>query len=116
MTRKATTLASMAVLALHFLASPVSANDQTNFTSGDILSWRPDNRVYYLKISVIMAAAITAQNDKAKSKCISQWNQQHEGGGYSPIIEAMRQNPRFHPQAITIAVLQKACGSLKFTN
>lgn len=87
------------------------------FKSSDFLKWSPENRSWYLEVAVTMAASIASQNVKGQSHCIYDWY--FRGGKVAPnrekqILKAMRTNSSYHPHAVTLAVLQKACGSFSY--
>ena len=87
------------------------------FKSSDFLTWGRDNRSWYLEVSVTMAASVASQNVKGQSACIYEWY--FRNGEVNPrrekqIFDAMRSNPQYHPHAVILAVLQKACGSFSY--
>lgn len=84
------------------------------FKSSKLLTYPTDSQKSYINTSVLMAGLIAAQNSDVQSKCIGDWSGKHVGGGYQPVIEAMKRFPDHHPTGVVIAVLQKACGSFRY--
>lgn len=82
------------------------------FTSEDFLSWAPQNQAFYIEASVGMASLIAGQRDTAQGRCIDDWYYGDEAEGTAAILGVMRENPRYHPRGIVLAVLQKRCGPI----
>ena len=83
------------------------------------MAWGRDNRSWYLEVSVTMAASIASQNAKGQSSCIYDWyfqNGEVRSQRENQIYDAMRSNPEYHPHAVILAVLQKACGSFSYAS
>lgn len=83
------------------------------FKGSEFLTWKPDNRRFYIETSVNMAGVIAAQGNKMHSKCIDTWRAQQGKGGYREVLSAMRKFPTYHPQGIIFALLRKACGAFR---
>lgn len=82
------------------------------FTSEEFLSWAPQNQAFYIEASVGMASLIAGQRDTAQGRCIDDWYYGDEAARRASILGVMRENPRFHPRGIMLAVLQKRCGPI----
>lgn len=89
------------------------------FKSQDVLAWSETNQSWYFEVSVTMAASIAAQNTKGQSKCVYDWyfqNGKRIAARENTVREAMTQYPGYHPQAVILSLLQKACGSFRYAN
>lgn len=94
--------------------------DQTSaqgFTGAQFLERSVDAQGAYIDVAVQMAGFVAAQNNGPQAKCIDDWYLVGNGTRdrrVKEITAAMRANPTYHPGAVVIAVLQKACGSFKY--
>ncbi len=89
------------------------------FKSQDVLAWSETNQSWYFEVSVTMAASIAAQNTKGQSKCVYNWyfqNGKRIATRENAVRDAMARYPDYHPQAVILSLLQKACGSFKYAN
>lgn len=89
------------------------------FKSQDVLAWAEANQSWYFEVSVTMAASIAAQNTKGQSKCVYDWyfqNGKRIAVRERAVREAMTQYPGYHPQAVILSLLQKACGSFRYAS
>ena len=90
-----------------------------NFTSAKVLDWSRQNQSFYFQASVTMAGFVASQNDKAQSRCIDDWYFESDGireQRNGEILNVMGRYPDHHPSAIILAIVQKRCGSLKYTS
>ncbi len=85
-----------------------------NFKSSQFLAWPQDNQGFYLRTSIGMASLIAAQNNKSQSKCIDDWYFSKMKERDFEIAQVMRKYPNYHPRAVILAVLKKACGSFTY--
>jgi len=66
-----------------------------------------------------MAGVVASRNDQTKSRCIDDW---YFGEGADrtanneSIRDAMRRFPDYHPTTVVLAVIEKRCGKLIFTD
>lgn len=70
----------------------------------------------YIGASAMMAGLIATQNNRAQAVCIDDFVAKQKPLGYPQIVEAMRKYGEYHPSAIIMGVLEKACGKFKFGN
>ena len=84
------------------------------FKSGEVLEWPRDSQSFYYRTSVAMAGLIAARNSKDHSNCVDQWYFLDTKKADEAITEMMRETPDYHPQAVILAMLQKACGSFTY--
>lgn len=82
--------------------------------SEDVLKWPADSQSFYFRTSVGMAGLIAARNNKKHSACVDDWYFSDVTKADAAIRETMAQNPTYHPQAVILALLQKACGSFAY--
>jgi len=80
----------------------------------EILNWPSDSQGFYFRTSVAMAGLIAARNNKKQAGCVDRWYFSDRAKSDAAIVKAMRKNSDFHPQAIILAMLQKACGSFRY--
>lgn len=108
---------SRKVLALATLSTIVcggAAVADDGFKSSKFLTYPAESQRSYISSSVLMAGLISGQNSDVQSKCIGDWSEKHIVAGYPPVVEAMQRFPEHHPTGVILAVLQKACGKLKY--
>jgi hypothetical protein len=91
-----------------------AANAGEALKSSEFLKYSDSAQDSYITIAAGMAGVVATQNDGAQAGCIDQWVVAERSKGYQPVLQAMRQYPDYHPHAVIIAVLQKACGSFKY--
>ena len=84
------------------------------FTSSEFLGWSPESQRSYITTAATAASVIVAANVRDQSKCIDDWGIKYREDFYQPVLEAMKKLPDYHPMAVTIAVLEKACGEFKY--
>lgn len=107
-----------AILVGGLIATYPQISRAEEFTGGKLLSWSEENQNFYFQTSVGMAALVSTQSDKKRSQCISEWYFDAQTGnksGNDAIRSAISEFADYHPQGVIIAVLQKACGSLDFS-
>lgn len=84
------------------------------FKSSKFLTYPAESQKSYIGTSVMMAGTVASLNNLSQAKCVDDWAAQHQGGGYEPVINAMRKYPDDHPSGLILAVLVKACGPFKY--
>lgn len=87
-------------------------------TSADMLKWAPKEQAAYVDLAVQMVGFVVSQNDGVQARCINDWYFKDDNvreRGIQQIINVMRQYPNYLPGTVVIAVLQKQCGSFKYT-
>lgn len=84
------------------------------FKSSEFLTWGLENQRGYVTAAATAAGVIANMNRKGQAKCIDDWVGQYRTGGYQPVIEAMKKLPDYHPMAVTLTVIEKACGTFKY--
>lgn len=84
------------------------------FKSSKFLTYPADAQANYISTSAVAAASIAALNSQQQGKCLGEWVTKHRGGGYQPVLDAMRKYPDDHPTGLILAVLQKECGTFKY--
>ena len=110
--RKALAIASLCTIVCTQAGSAV-ADDK--FKSAEFLKWSQEERKSYIFTSVVMAGVIAGQNKPEQAKCIDQWMADYEPAGFPSVKDAMSRFPEHHPSGVIVAVLEKACGSVKYT-
>jgi hypothetical protein len=94
------------------ISTHAEASDK--FKSAEFLTWAAENQKSYIVTSVVMAGVIAGQNNPDQSKCIGQWMTSNEQTGFPSVKDAMTRFPEHHPTGVIVAVLEKACGSVKW--
>jgi len=111
LSRKALAVASLSTLVCS-VAPGAFAGD--GFKASEFLTYPAQSQKSYITSSAMMAGLIASQNNRAQAVCIDDWVAQQSGQGYGAVVEAMRKLPDYHPSAVIVAVLDKACGSFKY--
>lgn len=111
LSRNAIVIASTIVIVCNIATAPLA---QETFKSAKFLTYSAEAQKSYINSSVIIASLIASQNSRTQADCLHDWSGKHVGGGYQPVIDAMRRYPDDHPSGLILAVLQKACGSFKY--
>lgn len=86
------------------------------FTGEQFLKWKRESQDSLIQISITMTGIVATQGRKDISRCIDDWYTndkaiQQQRHGY--ILDIIKENPSYHPQAVILAVLQKRCGSFE---
>lgn len=107
---------SRKVLAIASLSTIVCSTGAfgEDFKSSKFLTYAPEAQKSYIITSVVMAGIIAGQNKPDQSTCIDRWMADHEAAGFSSVKDAMSRFPDHHPSGVIVAVLEKACGSVKY--
>ncbi|WP_334150764.1 hypothetical protein [Hyphomicrobium sp.] len=85
-----------------------------DFKSSKFLTYSAEAQNSYIVTSVVMAGAIAGQNRPEQAKCIDRWMAENESAGFPTVKDAMSRFPEHHPSGVIIAVLEKACGSVRY--
>jgi hypothetical protein len=109
LSRKVIAIASLSTI----VCSGVAVADD-GFKSSKFLTYPVDTRSNYIIATAVSAASIAALNSQAQGKCLGDWVSRYRASGFPTVIEAMQKYPDDHPSGITLAVLQKECGSFKY--
>lgn len=104
----------LASLSAIVCSSPPAAAAGEGFKSSEFLAWSPENQRGYITTAATAAGVIANMNRDGQARCIDDWGAKYREGGYQPVIEAMKRLPDYHPMAVTIAVIQKACGGFEY--
>ncbi len=91
------------------------AHSAESFKSSEFLKYSAWSQQGYITTAAGMAGVIATQNNRSQATCIDNWLAKHRTNGFQPIISAMTKNPEYHPMGIIAGILQKACGSFKYT-
>ncbi|MEM7173275.1 MAG: hypothetical protein AAF530_24140 [Pseudomonadota bacterium] len=110
---KSKTLGTAMVLIFSVIIYPqVALSD--GFNGEDFLKWPRDSQNSLVTYSITMTAIVASQVHQDIATCIDDWyppdgriKQQRQGF----ILDTIRSNPSYHPQAVILAVLQQQCGS-----
>lgn len=105
---------ALAVASLSTIVCAQAGIAEEAFKSSDFLAWSKENQRGYVTAAATAAGVIANLNRAGQAKCIDDWGTKYREGGYQPVIEAMKKLPDYHPMAVAIAVLQKACGSFEY--
>jgi hypothetical protein len=103
-----------AIISGIMVVHPGSSAAQESFKSSDFLKHPAESQRGYISSSVMMAALIATQNNRSQASCLDEWGAKYREDGFAPVLEAMRRFPDYHPSAVVISVLQKACGSFSY--
>lgn len=109
LSRKALALATLSTI----VCSGAAVADE-GFKSSEFLTWSVESQRSYITTAATAASVIVAANVRDQAKCIDDWGIKHRAEFYQPVLEAMKKLPDYHPMAVTIAVLEKACGEFKY--
>lgn len=83
--------------------------------SSEFLGWSPEQQRGFISTAAIAAGVIASLNREGQARCIDDWGAKYRGGGYQPVLEAMKKLPNFHPMAVTLTVIEKACGEFRYS-
>lgn len=89
---------------------------EEGFKSSEFLRWSPEKQSGYIATSAMMAGVIATQNRPDQAKCIDKWIAENEPGGFAKATQVMARFPDHHPTGVIAAILEKACGSIKYTS
>lgn len=108
---------SRKVLAIASLCTIVCAQDSVagdGFKSSEFLRLPVEKQRGYISTAATAAGVIANLNRAGQAKCIDDWVGRNSDNGYQPVIEAMKKLPDYHPMAVTLTVIEKACGKFKY--
>ncbi len=108
--------AAAGALALMSTALYASGATAEAFTGEEFLKWERASQDSLIQISVTMTGIVATQGRKDISRCIDDWYSDSEGlraQRHEEILQAIQENPEFHPQGVILAVIQQRCGSFK---
>lgn len=85
------------------------------FTSATVLGWPEAQQNALFQTSITMTGIVATRRDDTShiARCIDDWYSDAKGTVATvnaSIRESMRQLSEYHPQAVIIAVVEKACG------
>lgn len=105
---------SVSVFSVSYPQTSSAADNK--FTAADVLAWEKSQQDWYFNVNASMAAAIASQNDNSKSSCLDDWyfGAADRDARNDEIRNAMARFETYHPTLVMIAVIEKACGELKF--
>jgi hypothetical protein len=84
------------------------------FKSSEFLGLPVEKQRGYIDTAATAAGVIANLNRAGQAKCIDDWGAKYREGGYQPVLEAMKKLPNFHPMAVTLTVIEKACGEFRY--
>lgn len=105
---------ALALATLSTIVCGGAAVAEEGFKSSKFLTYPADSQKSYIGTAVVAATVIASLNAPTQAKCMDDWVAKNRDEGYQPVLEAMRKYPDDHPMGMVLAVLQKACGSLKY--
>jgi hypothetical protein len=110
LSRKVIVIASLSTI----VCSGVAVADE-GLKSSDFLTWSPENQRGFISTAAIAAGVIANLNRAGQARCIDDWGAKYREGGYQPVVEAMKKLPNYHPMAVTLTVIEKACGEFRYS-
>jgi hypothetical protein len=86
------------------------------FQSAQVLEWSRESQNSLFQSSVTMIGIVASQRDDTShiARCIDGWywdGDRADSEQNDSIRDAMRRFPDYHPQAVILAVVEKACGN-----
>lgn len=112
---KQSILAIATAIGLSCLVYPQNSSADI-FKSAEFLQWSSKSQAFYFRTSIGMAGLVAGRNDKRQGKCIDDWYFAAQDKANAHIIAVMEKHPTFHPRGVILAVLEKKCGKLIYTN
>ncbi len=109
LSRNALALASLSTI----VCSNAAVADE-GFKASEFLKFPQENQRGYISASAMMAGLIATQNMPDQAKCIDRWVTEEATRGHPKISEAMKVHGDYHPTAVIMSVLQRACGAFKY--
>ena len=105
---------ALAIASLCTIVCSAAVASENGFKSSEFLRLPVENQRGFISTAAIAAGVIANMNRAGQAKCIDEWGAKHSEGGYQPVIEAMKKLPDYHPMAVTLTVIEKACGTFKY--
>lgn len=112
----------MRTLAIGLAVSAVvaaAAHAEEKFTSADVLRWEQSQQAGYFETSTMMAAIVASKNDSPAAGCIDAWYFAQPAAQTEIVAEfrhLLTKYPDYHPGLVVSAMIERECGSLKFTD
>lgn len=88
----------------------------TSFTGTEFLTWPRASQDAFLQNSITMTGIVATQSHGNIADCIDRWysaDRSAHAAIHESIVETIRKNQDYHPQAVLLAVIQRRCGSFK---
>lgn len=111
LSRKAQAIASLSTIVCAFATGAAAEG----FKTSEFLNLPAENQRGYISTAATAAGVIANMNRAGQAKCIDDWVGKYADAGYQPVVEAMKKLPQYHPMAVTLAVIEKACGTFKYS-
>lgn len=105
-----------AIASLCTIVCSAAALAEGGFKSSEFLGLSVEKQRGYISTAATAAGVIANLNRAGQAKCIDDWGAKYREGGYQPVLEAMKKLPDFHPMAVTLTVIEKACGEFRYAN
>ncbi|MDJ0683491.1 MAG: hypothetical protein QNJ84_02205 [Alphaproteobacteria bacterium] len=99
--------------AVIFCAAATPSYAET-FTSREFLTWPREAQRGYFQASIGMAGFIARENDAGHGACLERWYFSDTAATEDSIRSAMAQNAAYHPRAVIVALMRKACGPFDY--
>ncbi len=98
-----------------FLGFSMQAHAQEGLSAKSFLGWEEQSKRAYIQTSLMTMNMIAVENDQSQAECISAWYASDRRGKEQFIYEVMGKYPDYHPVGIIMAVVEKQCGTFKYT-
>lgn len=108
---------SLSAMVVFGCSSESAKAEQTSqFTGEEFLTWDRVNQDSFIEVSVTMAGIVSGRARKDISRCIDEWYSLEDETRRMRndfILKIISENPTYHPQGVILAVLEEQCGSLQ---
>ncbi|MTD94353.1 hypothetical protein GIW81_08400 [Hyphomicrobium sp. xq] len=105
---------ALAIASLCTIVCTQAGIAEEGFKSSEFLGLSVEKQRGYISTAATAAGVIANLNRAGQAKCIDDWVGQYSASGYQPVIAAMKKLPDYHPMAVTLTVIEKACGEFRY--
>lgn len=106
----------LAVSSLCTIVCAQSAVAEEAFDGSKFLTFSQQAQSSYISTAAAMAGVIATQNKPSAATCVDDWIAANSSTHFEPVLSVVRKQPQYHPLGVILAVLQKQCGSFKFSS
>lgn len=103
-------------LAIGVVTTPTA---EEKFTAADVLEWQASQQNGYFETSIMMAAIVASKNESPAAGCIDDWyfaRPDAQASVTDEFRQLLSKYREYHPGLVVSAMIERQCGTLRFTD